>query len=460
MPRSNSLSPKQPPKHAGKHSRARDLTSESTPPSEAVVQLSKSLPKNLNRSKAASLRGLNKNRKRKPSISSISSVSSISAIQEDSEDEADSEASSDDDEDRPADVTPSYGSKTSRGSKTGSLTNGNKKRKLSYDDGYDGDVQPSNAENENDSDSSDAAYAAVDDITDADEEELDVEKLEEQLIVESENERLKTDSILSLSDADADDWSGLGALDDHVPFSTASFLDEDQLYSAMDTFGETDMTSEAIETPVQRHVHFEEADSDSSSDSSTDDELPGDFLQQDSLDPTLRRMIENDQDTLGQNQRYDDIFGELDYNHPANIYHVESDAISDGSSGYESMYLQVGLSSRRFFTDCLQPMMVKPRTKICHPQRPSPTPGRFFAVTPRALCPRRGMRMASGRLLLAAADQEWVPLLPIPANQWLWSTAPASTSSSSLHMRRLAMTGSSRQPTASAGLQAIALVPP
>lgn len=352
MPRSNSLSPKQSPKHAGKHSRARDLTSESTPSSEAVVQLSKSRPKSLNRSKGAALGGLNKNRKRKPSISSISTVSSISAIQEDSEDEADSEASSDDDEDRPADVTPSYGSKTSnRGSKTGSkngsspLTNGNKKRKLSYDDGYDGDVQQSNAENENDSDSSDAAYAAVDDIPDDDEEELDVEKVEEQLIVESENERLNTDSILSLSDAaDADDWSGLGALDDHVPFSTASFLDEDQLYSAMDTFGETDMTSEAIETPVQRHVHFEEeADSDSSSDSdqsrsgSTDDELPGDFLQQDSLDPTLRRMIENDQDTLGQNQRYDDIFGELD-NHPANIYHVESDVVSDGSSGYESMY--------------------------------------------------------------------------------------------------------------------------
>ncbi|KAL1969626.1 hypothetical protein VTN77DRAFT_8179 [Rasamsonia byssochlamydoides] len=349
MPRSNnSVSPKQSPKHAGKQSRIRDLATESTPSSEATAQLGKSRTKSLNRSpgrsKGATLAGLNKNRKRKPSISSISSVSSVSAIQDDSEDdEADSEPSSDDDdadeEDQPADSTPSYGSKKSRGSKAGSkagsspLTNGKKKRKLSYDDGYDG--QHSSAEN-NDSDSSDDSYGAVDDITDDDDEDLHVEKVEEQLIVESENERLKTDSILS--DApDADEWEGLGSLDDHVPFSTASFLDEDQLYSALDTFGETDMTSEAVETPVQRHVHFEEVDSDSSSDSDqTDDELPGDFLQQDSLDPTLRRMIENDQDSLGPNQRFDDIFGELDFNHPANIYHVESDAISDGSSGYET----------------------------------------------------------------------------------------------------------------------------
>jgi hypothetical protein len=320
------------------------------------------------------------------------------SVQEDSEDdEADSEASSDDDDaDEEDHLAPSYGSQKRRGGKTGSKTgsssraNGKKKRKLSYDDGYGG--QQSGAE-----DSSDDGYGAVDDITDADDEELDVEKLEEQLIVESEDEHRKVHSVMSISDAvDVDEWAGLGSFEDHIPFSTATFLDEEQLYSALDAFGETDMTSEAIETPVQRHVHFEEDDSDSSSDSdqdpsgSTDDEIPGDFLQQDSLDPTLRRMIENDHDSLSRNQRYDDVFGEMDFSHPANIYHVESDAVSDESSGYESMYLQAGPSSRRF-TDFLQPMTAKLRMKICLRQRQSPIRDPFFVETPQRPCLRMEM---------------------------------------------------------------------
>jgi hypothetical protein len=160
------------------------------------------------------------------------------------------------------------------------------------------------------------------------------------MILDSEDERNIVSSVFSHSDdLEPAQWAGFGSFDDHILFSAEPFPD-DQLYSAMETFGETDLTSEAIETPVQRHVHFiTEENSDSSSDSpdgSTDDEIPGDFLQQDSLDPTLRRMIDHDHDT-GSNQRYEDIFGESDFKHPANIYHVESDAVSDGSSGYESM---------------------------------------------------------------------------------------------------------------------------
>lgn len=279
----------------------------------------------------------NLNRKRKPSFSSISTISSLSGFEDDEEqDEADSEASSDED-DEAARRTPSYAGTSRRSRKTGSKTTSSnlspKKRKLSYDEGYEGQ-QSSTGD-------SDSDYAAVDEIDD--DEDMDVEKLEEQMILESEDDNQMLQSTFSTSDVpDLDEWEGFGSFDDHILFSAEPFL-EDNLYSAMETFGETDFTSEAVETPVQRHVHFvveedDDADSDSSSDSrdgSTDDEIPGDFLQQDSLDPTLRRMIDNDYDP-SNNQRYEDIFGASDISHPANIYHVESDAVSEGSSGYET----------------------------------------------------------------------------------------------------------------------------
>lgn len=284
---------------------------------------------------------MSENRKRKSSISSDSGVSSVSAVEGFSGDEDESE-DADDEEDQPAKSAPSYGSNKRKarkaGHKTGSRLAERKKMKFAddQDDGYEG--QQSSSE-----DDSDDGYAAVDDITDADDEEQIVEKLEEQMIVESENEH-SLDSILEVSDApDADEWGGLGSIDDNMLFSTASFFDEEQLYSALDTIGETDMTSEAVETPAPRRVHFDESDSSSDSDQtptvSTDDEIPSDFLHQDSLDPRLRRMIENDTDPFsGPNQRFDDIFGDFDFGQTGNIYHAESDAISDESSGYESMY--------------------------------------------------------------------------------------------------------------------------
>jgi len=133
---------------------------------------------------------------------------------------------------------------------------------------------------------------------------------------------------------------GLGPFDDRILFPATSFLDELQIYSTLDGVGETNMTSEVVETPVQRRVHFvdsDSSDSDQTPTGSMDDEQLEDFLQQDCLDPTLRRMIENDNDTWGSHKpRFDDIFGEMDFSPTTNIYHVESDAVSDGSSGYES----------------------------------------------------------------------------------------------------------------------------
>ena len=305
--------------------------------------------------KQISLGPLSGDRKRSAS-SSVSSVSSVSSIDDLSDAPEDSEEDDADDEEDPPVISAPGKDKGHKAvpSKTVSKTtphpakkskkNGKKKKamRISDDDGYDDD-------NESE-DSSDDVYAAVDYISDGDGEEQEMEKLEEMMILESENEQ-RIDHLLASTDVgDAGNWAGpTNIFDDHMLLSGASFFDEEQLYSAMETFGETDLASEAVETPVQmpRHVHFEpQSDSSSDSDSHTEDEIPGDFLQQDSLDPHLRRMIENDNDNShlhhSRRRTSDDMFGESDYGH-SNIYHVESDAVSEKSesSGYESMMIHV-----------------------------------------------------------------------------------------------------------------------
>ncbi|KAA8646416.1 uncharacterized protein ATNIH1004_007846 [Aspergillus tanneri] len=287
--------------------------------------------------KAVSLGSLNAGRKRR--ASSLSSVSSVSSIGELSDDADGSEEDADDEDEQPAVRAPSYGRHDRPSRKTGvKPTKRNKKLRVSDDDVYDG--QKSSDENDSDG-SSDDVYAAVDYISDGDDDEdHDVEKLEELLIVESEDEHTLGSVLTVSTTSGAQDWSGPNVFDDHLLLSGASFFDEEQLYSVMETFGETDMASEtAVETPVPRRVHFQEdSDSSSESDSHTDDEIPGDFLQQDSLDPQLRRMIENDSEpSLKHRRQSGEVFADSDYGH-SNIYHVESDAHSEvsESSGYET----------------------------------------------------------------------------------------------------------------------------
>ncbi|EAW09866.1 uncharacterized protein ACLA_040820 [Aspergillus clavatus NRRL 1] len=273
--------------------------------------------------------------KRRASTSSVSSVSSVSSIEALSDDTNDSEEDADDEKEQPGARGPSYG-RRDKGRKAGLKSTSRKRVRLSDDDGYAG-LSSDESESEG---SSDDVYAAVDDISDGDDEDQDVEILEELLIVESEDEHEVGDVFKNPSTVTEHEWSGTNTFDDHMLLSAASFFDEDQLYSAMETFGETDFASEvAAETPIPRRVHFQEdSDSSSDSDSHTDDEIPSDFLQQDSLDPQLRRMIENDNENVVSRRRQsDELFAESDYGH-SNIYHVESDAVSEESesSGYET----------------------------------------------------------------------------------------------------------------------------
>lgn len=293
-------------------------------------------------SKTVSIGPLSADRKRRAS-SSVSSVSSVSSIEDLSDLENSEEDDADDEEDPPVINAPSHGARSkSKAHKAAPkpARKSNKKKKsirVSHDGGYDDDNESL--------DSSDDVYAAVDYISDGDDEDQDMEKLEEAMILESESEYPAGGLLAAANVGDGPHWAGPNnVFDDHMLLAGASFFDDEQLYSAMETFGETDLPSEAIETPIPipRHVHFEpQSDSSSDSESHTEDEIPSDFLQQDSLDPQLRRMIESDNENTRRQSRHrlsDDMFGESDYGH-SNIYHVESDAVSEKSesSGYESM---------------------------------------------------------------------------------------------------------------------------
>ncbi|KAK4861701.1 hypothetical protein LT330_003736 [Penicillium expansum] len=319
MPQS-AYSSKRAPKSSAKNAHPRP----STPESNIMRNLEMSPKANQSRKLSNAQPS---DRKRRASSSSVSSVSSVSSL-DDLSDEADDSEEDADDEQEPAVRAPSYGRR--RDNKAGRQPTINKRRRVLQNSS---DSSDDNDGNDSD-DSSDDVYAGVDYITDAEDEDQDVEKMEEMIIVESE----KTHRPLPSSGFADDGWA-INSFDDHMFLPAASFFDEEHLYSAMDTFGEPQVTSEAAETPVARRVHFEErSDSSSDSDSHSDDDIPGDFLQQDSLDPQLRRMIENDNENYQRNTRRqsEEMFGDADYGH-GSIYHVESEGSSEGSlSGYES----------------------------------------------------------------------------------------------------------------------------
>lgn len=361
-------------------------------------------------------------RKRRASSSSVSSVSSVSSLEELSEEADDSEDDADDEEDRPRARGPSYGRRRDNARKSVRQPVKNKRRRVSEDEDF--GVRLGSDAGESD-DSSDDVYAAVDYITDADDEEQDVEKLEEMMIMESERDH----RVLPTSETFEDQWNVSEMFGDSMLLPAGSFFDEEQLYKAMDTFGETDPASEAVETPVPRRVHFEErSDSSFDSDSHTDDEIPGDFLQQDALDPQLRRMIESDNNDHRRSHRRqsEEMFGDADYGH-GNIYHAESDGTSEGSlSGYESM-----LAARLgfYFVSLLIPiqrMMVIPPMKISPHQPPSPTLAPCFAETLQTPWSPRVMT----RPTASPADEapSWVLSWPTPTSPWPWLTALESIS--------------------------------
>ncbi|KAK2739250.1 hypothetical protein FQN55_009531 [Onygenales sp. PD_40] len=298
--------------------------------------------------------GYGNNKKRKPS-SSLREDSSCGSEDSEEEEEDDNEDAIDEDGDQPETFAPSYGRKKSSGHKTGpkgglSLLKNRKRFKIRHS-GYDSSIENSSVSSASplssaesvDSADSDDGYEAVDDVSDADDEEQELEQLEEEMILDSEYERDLETVTTGVSTGIPDEWLGLDELENRPLYSTTgSFFEDEQLFLQshnVDNIVEHDLSSATVDTPARRRVHFADSDDSSDSDKTSDDELLSDFLQQDSLDPDLRRMIENDTEPAHRQKQpqNEQLFVNQDfYELPGNIYHVETDTSVASSSGYES----------------------------------------------------------------------------------------------------------------------------
>ena len=208
----------------------------------------------------------------------------------------------------------------------------------------------------NSDDSSDDDYTGVDLITDSEEDEPDVEVAEEQAIIESEED--EDDAIPSASQPNTEDdqssWAGFDLEDDDQLMGDVPFFDEHMArMSAPDLDIEASAwaaTSDDAYSSSRRSSRVRFDLSDSTSTVSDDDTIfPDIFLDQNSLDPTFRRAIENDNDNDDEPGASSDDGSYWDFRGSEGRGGEESGGEVDdnksessyGSSGYESMSLSI-----------------------------------------------------------------------------------------------------------------------
>lgn len=207
--------------------------------------------------------------------------------------------------------------------------------------------------------SDDEDYNAVDLISDSDEGEPTLEKMEEKMIIDSEEEHVDTFISHGIPPSprstSSEDWQGF-ELSDTVFLDDIPFFDEqlgrgdpDALGNTIDLYSDAPLSRYPLSPspPPARHVRF--ADNVSRNFSSTSSPTsPADrdtfsdlFMQQDSLDPSLRLLIEND--LADDNHSLTDGEGshrDLDDNEDFELekHGLEDYGSGDGgsSSGYES----------------------------------------------------------------------------------------------------------------------------
>ena len=207
-------------------------------------------------------------------------------------------------------------------------------------------------------DSDDEEYNAVDFISDSEEEEPSVEQLEEKMIIDSEEANEsdeKTPGPSAPPSVSSIEWEGFD-LDDGIFLGDIPFFDDEigrtepnVLGSEIDLYGiDAIYTGEPLPSPTPRRVRFADAEQHHSSSSSNhtsdaeEDAFPDLFLQQDSLDPHFRLLIENDNDAGDGNIVSDGEGSCWDFDEHENFEFEkhglgESSGSSCGSSsGYES----------------------------------------------------------------------------------------------------------------------------
>ncbi|KAH8652636.1 hypothetical protein BGZ60DRAFT_181815 [Tricladium varicosporioides] len=194
--------------------------------------------------------------------------------------------------------------------------------------------------------SSDDDYDGVDLISDSEEDEPDVEGVEEQAIIESEeDEDEDNDTPRPTREFEyQDNWEGFGtsSVDGTID---ETFFDEHMARMHAEEDTETaprkfSTSSSSLTADTPRRVHFDLSDSDDLDSDQEDPVFPDIFLDQNSLDPKFRRIIENDEDP---NLSDDEFWGSVGSDagkqeqDPNQTNDNESDSDSfTGSSGYES----------------------------------------------------------------------------------------------------------------------------
>lgn len=196
--------------------------------------------------------------------------------------------------------------------------------------------------------SSDDDYAGVDLISDSEEDEPDVEVAEEQAIIESaEDDDEDDDDSVSTPRPSVDDdvstWDGFSvdASQDVLGEGTLFFDDHVGSIDAPDFDPEAALwASNILEpgSPEPRRVRFNLSDSSSTASDNDDHLYPDLFMDQDSLAPSFRQRIENDDDEQNPSSEdgsYWDFEGG-DRNPALDDDEASNSGESTGSSGYES----------------------------------------------------------------------------------------------------------------------------
>jgi hypothetical protein len=203
--------------------------------------------------------------------------------------------------------------------------------------------------------SEDDDYAGVDAISDSEDgEDPDVEEVEEQAIIESEDDDVQTPR--PSVDDDQSSWDGFDTQEEILGENTQFFEDHIARGYAPDHDTEAIVWNHGLSEDnigVARRVHFDIPGYDGADESSDTEEdenpWPDLFVPQSSLDAGFRKLIEsNDDDVFGGSSDGDGSYWDFQGDEPSNGAETsqlqggdnDDGSTSDssaGSSGYESM---------------------------------------------------------------------------------------------------------------------------
>ena len=265
--------------------------------------------------------------------------------------------------------------------------------------------------------SSDDDYAGVDLISDSEDDEPDVEAAEEQAIIESAEEDDGDNELADVPQPDNDQSSWNGFDDEPVLGGDEAFFDDHMARShAPDTLTHATTynathgnSSDERETP--RRVRF---DLSASSEDEDDSMFPDIFLDQNSLDPGFRRIIESNHGidehmASSEDGSYWDYRGE----EHRNVVEVPDDE-SDGSSGYESGLPILGIDMQANKSQLMRAKLLKKIFQML--------PSIYQHVLSFAACPKTPnlkKRYQCHDVLLSRVDQDSAHGFMIATNR-LW----------------------------------------